>query len=197
MKTTSHSSCKFAVLALLSVFFLSISTPAFAQWKWRDKNDRVQYSDLPPPSGVPDSAILQRPQGASRNITRNSNTGTPQANAANGANGANGAERSITLEAMPASGAASAPSKTVDPELDARRKKAEQEDVAKRKEQEEKIKAARAENCTRAKSQLSSLEGGMRIARTNEKGEREFLDDKARAEETKRSRDIMSSDCKI
>jgi hypothetical protein len=191
MKTTSHPSCKFAVLALLSVFSLSISTPAFAQWKWRDKNDRVQYSDLPPPSGVPDSAILQRPQGASRNITRNSNTGTPQAN------GVNGAERSTTLEAMPASGAASAPSKTVDPELDARRKKAEQEDVAKRKEQEEKIKAARAENCTRAKSQLSSLEGGMRIARTNEKGEREFLDDKARAEETKRSRDIMSSDCKI
>ena len=41
----------------------------------------------------------------------------------------------------------------------------------------------RAENCARARSHMSSLDSGMRLSRTNEKGEREILDDKARAEE--------------
>jgi hypothetical protein len=35
----------------------------------------------------------------------------------------------------------------------------------------------------------------MRMARVNAKGEREILDDKARAEETKRTKDIMASEC--
>ena len=35
----------------------------------------------------------------------------------------------------------------------------------------------------------------MRIARTNEKGEREVLDDAARASEVKRAQSIIDSDC--
>jgi hypothetical protein len=34
------------------------------------------------------------------------------------------------------------------------------------------------------------------MARTNDKGEREILDDKARAEEAQRARKIVASDCK-
>ncbi|MCV4821122.1 hypothetical protein OFM15_34105, partial [Escherichia coli] len=59
----------------------------------------------------------------------------------------------------------------VDKELEARKKKEEQEKEAKRRAEEEKLAKARAENCARARSYLQSLESGMRIARTNDKGE--------------------------
>ena len=37
----------------------------------------------------------------------------------------------------------------------------------------------------------------MRVVRTNAKtGEREYLDDKQRAEETKRAKDVIAADCK-
>ena len=54
----------------------------------------------------------------------------------------------------------------------------------------------RAENCARARSYQKSLDSGMRIARTNDKGEREILDDAARAQEQQRTREIIASDCK-
>ncbi|MFG5410725.1 hypothetical protein ABXN37_24710 [Piscinibacter sakaiensis] len=39
------------------------------------------------------------------------------------------------------------------------------------------------------------LDDGVRIARTNEKGEREILDDKARAAEQARLRAVVAADC--
>jgi hypothetical protein len=42
---------------------------------------------------------------------------------------------------------------------------------------------------------MRTLDSGVRIARTNEKGEREFLDDKARAQEVQRTRDALASEC--
>ena len=96
----------------------------------------------------------------------------------------------------PASGAATALAQRNDPELEARRKKAADEQELKQKAQLDKDNAQRAENCARAKSHLSALNDGMRIARTNDKGEREILDDKGRAEEMQRSRQVIASDCK-
>jgi hypothetical protein len=152
-----------------------LALPALAQWKWVDGSGRVQYSDLPPPSGVPDKDILQRPNSAQR--------------------------RSSTLPAAPASAASGAlVPRPVDPELEAKRKKAEQDEDAKKKAQqkaeEAKVAAAKADNCTRARAQLRTLDSGVRVARTNDQGEREVLDDAGRAEEAKRTRDIIASDCK-
>jgi len=175
-----HTIARLAALALGTLLTLSLSSPAFAQWKWKDKSGRVQYSDLPPPPAVSDADILQRPSGSVRK-------GGP-AFAPNGAQAA--------VAAMSASAAASGPSQAVEPELEAKRKKAAEEETAKRRAEEEKQKAARAENCQRAKAQLRALDDGMRMARVNEKGEREVLDDKGRAEESKRARDIVGSDCK-
>jgi hypothetical protein len=39
-------------LALFSVFALTLSDVALAQFKWKDSNGRWVYSDQPPPSGV-------------------------------------------------------------------------------------------------------------------------------------------------
>ena len=165
------------VLAAL-LLGLALALPAAAQWKWRDQNGRVQYSDLPPPAGVPEQDILSRPgPGAKR--------------------------RGITMQ--PVQQAASAPSaaaaagalapRTGDPELEAKRKKAEAENTEKQKAAEAKVAAQRQDNCSRAKEQMRTIDSGMRLARTNDKGEREVLDDKARADEAKRTREIIASNC--
>jgi len=86
--------------------------------------------------------------------------------------------------------------KTVEPELEAKRRKAEQEKADKAKAEDEKRATAQAANCAQAKSYLGTLQDGIRITRTGANGEREFLDDKARADETKRARDVIATDCK-
>jgi len=168
-----------ALLVLLAATLLSL--PAEAQWKWKDKSGHVQYSDLPPPLGTPDQDILTRPNAASRR-----------------AGPAPNAPVSIVSSGTPASAAASGAlvPRMADPELEAKRKKAETDAAAKQKADEQRVAAAKAENCARAKTQLTTLESGIRMARANANGEREFLDDKQRADETKRTKDVISVDCK-
>lgn len=159
-----------------ALFALGLNQPAAAQWKWKDKSGRVQYSDLPPPPTVGESDILQRPAGSS---VRKS-----------------GPAFATLPASAPSEPAAAASGGGAEPELVAKRRKAAEEEAAKRKAEEDKVKAARADNCQRAKEQLRNIDSGMRIARVNEKGEREILDDKARADEAKRTRDIVAADCK-
>ena len=159
-----------------AVLIASLSTPALAQWKWRDKNNQVQYSDLPPPQGIPDSSILQRPAAASRRALP--------------------AVAASSAQAAASAAAGLAPGKAVEPELEAKLRKEEQEKVAKAKAEAEKLAAQKADNCNRARLQLRGLEDGLRVARVNQQGERELLDDKARAEEVARTRETISADCK-
>ena len=164
------------VAALGLALGLAASLPAAAQWEWEDSTGKVQYSDRPPPANVPERDILQTPANA-RSITT-----SPAAAAAAAA----------SASAPEAKGSAPA----VDKELEARKKKEEQEQEAKRKAEEEKIAKTRAENCARAKSYQQTLDSGIRIARANDKGEREILDDAARAQESQRTKQIIASDCK-
>lgn len=170
--THAKRSPRWPALLLVAVLAGAFCGAAHAQWKWRDKNGHVTVSDVPPPRDTADKDILQRP--------------APSA-----------ARRSIVAASAPqgAASAASAPTNTLEAEVEARKRKAEQEQKAKNKAAEEANAAIRAENCSRAKSQLRALEDGMRIARTNEKGEREILDDNARASETQRARSIIASEC--
>ncbi len=171
-----------ALFAALAAALLSL--PADAQWKWKDKTGRVQYSDLPPPAGTPEADILGKPGAQRRTIA------VPPAVAASAATTA-----AAAAAAVAAASGALAP-RTADPELEARRKRAEAEQAARTKAEEDRIAAARADNCVRARSQLATLESGIRLVRSNQKGEREYVDDKQRAEETQRARDAIKSDCK-
>jgi hypothetical protein len=163
-----------ALLALLMAVVSAVCSPAHAgmQWKWRDANGATQYSDRPPPAGTPEQNILAKPS-TSRMVMR-----APEAASA--------------ASAPPASAAA----KASDPELEAKRKKAEDDKLAKQKADEEKLAKQKADNCQRAQTYQRSLQDGMRIMRTNAKGEREVLDDKARAEESQRAQDSIQSNCK-
>ncbi len=172
MSGLSHRAGMCVVFAALG---LAVALPAAAQWKWRDKNGQTQYSDLPPPLGTPDTDILQRP----------AKSVAPRAMGPTSAPGS----------ASAASGAALAP-KRGEPSLEAKRKATEQDAAAKKQAEDERIAIAKLDNCARARSQLKSLDEGQRIMRINAKGEREYLDDKGRAEETQRMRGIVASDCK-
>ena len=165
------------VMAAAAAVLVLVSLPAEAQWKWKDTSGRIQYSDLPPPAGTPDQDILSRPTAP-----RRSGTIAPAASAASAAS-------------APALASSALVPKGVDPELEAKRKKAEGDVAAKNKSDLERVAAAKADNCNRAQTQLRDFESGLRVIRTNEKGEREYLDDKQRAEETKHAKDVIAADC--
>jgi len=166
------------VLALILSAGAVVCTPALAsgQWKWRDANGSIQYSDRPPPQGTPESAILAKPRASTARIV------TPPVAAASA--------QAAVGRAAPAAGKAS------ENELDAKRRKAEEEEKAKQQAEEAKLAKDRAENCERAKSYQRTLNDGIRISRTNAMGEREILDDKGRAEEMQRTQDAIRANCK-
>ena len=174
-RLAAHAMFSRIAVVLAIVLGLAAALPVGAQWKWRDKSGQTQYSDLPPPAGVADQDILQRPTAGQRKPP-------PVAVAASGASAA---------AAAPALAA-----KASEPELEARRKKAEQDEATKKKAEDTRLASARAENCTRAQAQMRTIDSGVRMTRTNQAGEREFLDDAARAAEARRAREIISSECK-
>ena len=151
------------------------SGPLPPAWKWRDAAGQVHISDLPPPLGVPAKDILERPP-----LQR----------------------KAVAAEAAAASAAAAAAASAVplptrvDPELEARRRRAAEDQALALRQQKEKDTVVRSENCGRAKAHLAALADGQRIARTNAQGEREVLDDKGRAEEMQRARNVINSDCR-
>lgn len=157
-------------LALTATSLASLE--AQAQWTWRDKSGQVNASDRPPPRDVPEKDILSRP--------------TPDARRA--------AAPAAAPSATPVA-SASAPT-ALDKEVQARKRATEQEQAAKAKAEEERTAGLRAENCRSARSHLASLESGQRIARTNDKGEREVLDDAGRATELRKAREVIASDCR-
>lgn len=160
------------------------STPALAQWKWRDKAGQLHVSDRPPPPDIPEASILGRPPGAT--TSRAAPAAAPAQTTAPAADAASVA---------PPATAPSAPV-GVDPALEAKRKAAEQEKAARDQAEKQRVAAAKAENCQRARAALQSFESGQRIARTNAQGEREFMDDATRQREADRARQAVASDCR-
>ena len=163
---------KNSVRTLLFGVALAASMAASAQYQWIDKDGRRVFSDRPPPTDVPAKNILAQPRGS--HIA------------------------DVAAPAQQASSAAqphaSAPS-GVDKALEEKKKQAEDEAAAKKKAEQEKIAAQKADNCKRAMNNKATLESGVRVFNTNAKGEREFVDDKQRADEIKRLQEIIASDC--
>ncbi|WP_310462014.1 DUF4124 domain-containing protein [Sphaerotilus sp.] len=158
---------------LLALVAAALALPCVAQWKWRDAQGRVQYSDRPPPNDVRDRDILTRPAA----VPMAQRPATPTSAAA-------GAQ----------AGSASAP--TSDPALEARKRQAESAQDQGKRDEEARIARQKIENCARAKEYARTLDSGQRISRGNDKGEREFLDDAQRARESARAREIIASDCR-
>ena len=177
---------KFTRAVLFGLTFAAV-TAAHAQYQWVDKDGRRVFSDRPPPADVAPKNIVSQPRGSTAAVVRSA----PAAPANEPAAG------EASVAAKPAAPAASAaPGAGVDKALEEKKKQAEAAEAAKKKAEDQKIAAAKADNCKRAMNAKSSLDSGMRMARMNDKGEREVLDDAQRAAELKRVNAIISSDCK-
>lgn len=75
------------------------------------------------------------------------------------------------------------------------KKQSDIQEEARKREEAEKIYKAMQDNCDRAKKGQAALKSGVRITLTNDKGERELMDDTARLMEIKRLQAITESDC--
>jgi hypothetical protein len=157
---------------------LACALPALslAQWQWIDKDGHKVFSDQSPPAEVPAKNILRRP----------GSRGAPAA-----------AAEPAAAASQAVKPAPSAPKITgKDKELQEKKKQAEAAEAEKKKAQEEEIAKVRADNCARAKRSKVAFDSGVRISTTNAKGEREIMDDAARASEVKHIDHVIATDCK-
>ena len=166
---------KHLVLALAG---LALALNAAAQWQWIDKDGRKVFSDRPPTSDIQEKDILKQPGRARVSLSpvETAEAATPAA----------------------AKAKASAPRllSGKDTELESKKKKLEEEEAAKRKAEEEELAQNKAENCERIKRSLLTVQSGSRLSTTNAKGEREIMDETARATEIKRLQTMAEKDCK-
>ncbi len=158
--------------AVLLLSLLSVSGPAWAQYKWKDSRGQVHVSDLPPPRDIPDKDVLGRP--------------------------ASGPKAAALPAALPGTTASAAPlvKTPVDPELEARRKRADEDARQRARADEDRLAAQRAENCQRARQQLAMVDSGQRLLRYNERGEPVVIDEAGRANDAQAARRVMASDCR-
>jgi hypothetical protein len=166
-----------ATFLLFAASFVHSATPT---WQWLDHNGRKVFSDRAPPPEIPSHRIVKRPAGME--VSPEPRYGVPSTPEA--------------VEPKVAAPASKAVDSGVDKELEAKKKKLLEAEQAKRKAEEAKIIQAQAENCKRAKEAKATYDSGVRISRTNAAGEREVLDDAARAAEVRRLTEVMASDCK-
>lgn len=172
------------IASLLSVILAVGVTPAVAQWQWVDKDGRKVFSDRAPPPDIQDKDILQRPANRTRTAAvAPADVKDPAA-----------AQEGGTVSNSSAVGAPVLPA--ADKELETRKKQTADAEAARRKADEERIAKVRIENCARAKQAKATFDSGARIAQTNAKGEREIMDDAARAVESKRIQGIINSECR-
>ena len=170
-------------LAMVTVFF---SVSVMAQYVWLDAGGRKVFSDQPPPANIPAKRILQQPGKAPASMPA---TKTDESKSIDGQDNAKAPE---------ASAKTSTASKTAsqDKDLEAAKKKADDEVAAKKKTEEDARNVAKADNCVRAKQAKATFDSGVRLGHTNSKGERGIMDDATRMVETKRVESIIASDCK-
>ena len=142
---------------------------ANAQWKWRDADGRVHYSDQPPPSNVPASQVT------SLNRAGVLQPLAPPAAPSSPAGGDGAAAASAGQDAAPAQ------KSWADRAMELRRRQAEREAAERKAQDQAQAAADMARFCEGARTDLRTLESGMRIARIDSSGEREILDDVERA----------------
>ena len=94
-------------------------------------------------------------------------------------------------------GAASKPKTMAEREAEFKKRQTEQADAQGKQQKEAAETAQRQRACEEARNYLAGLEGGARVTRIDpQTGERVFLEDNARAQETERARQSVQANCK-
>ncbi len=165
-------------LAACLLAFAVAGAHAQTLWKWRDASGQMHISDTAPPPGTPPKNIISGPPVST---TTQAVSLTPA--------GTDAPASAATPAAAPAASSA------LDKKKAAADKEKADKEKADRAAAQAKTDAVRKDNCARAQSALTELQSGLRMARLNDKGEREVLDDTARAAEMKHTQDVIASNC--
>ena len=136
-------------------------------YKWVDKSGHVEYGDRPPPGAK---------------VTPLRNVAPPPAPAASAKGDAKAAQKGPLTPAQQ--------------ELEFRRRMKAAQDAAAKADRERQAAEEKKQNCENAKQTLRTLQSGQRIARVDSKGERYFISDEQRAQDTARARTAVSQWCK-
>ncbi len=162
--------------AMALVLAAGFAAPASAQWAWKDDSGRTVYSDRPPPASIKSEQILRQPGPGSQGY------GAP-------------AQSAQSAQAGEGKDAAKGPKTMAEREQEFRKRQQENAEAEKKASEEQSRNEAKQAECERARGYLKALEDGQRIARTDAAGNREFLDDAARAKELARTREAMGKLC--
>ena len=193
---------------LLGLLAGVVSHAALAQYAWTDERGVRQYSDQPPPKSIPKARILHQPAESLRSNAPALPATTPAATRA----GASAAEAITTgqpdgIAATPAATtttpapaaqitAPKLPLTTADKNADFLKRKAEVEEKEKKQVEEARQAAAKARQCEQARSYASSLQSGERISITSKDGERSYMSDEKRLQESAEARRALAG-CKV
>jgi len=173
------------LLTLAAGAALAVSLAAEAQWAWRDAGGRMVYSDQPPPKSIPPKDIVRQPMAPA---------GPQYTPAPDSRDDAPAGAKPAAEPAKPPAKAA-APS-LAEREMQSRQRQQQLAEAQKKSAEEATRQAQQADNCARLKSYLRALDDGHRVGRINAAGEREILDDDARAAETARTRALIDQQCR-
>lgn len=160
--------------ALILITSLLFAGTAGAQYKWVDKNGKVQYGDTPPPGARtttvrPPSAPAAQPQPAAKKDETKKDEGKKDE-------------------------AKKEPLTTAEKDAEFRKRREEAEKERQKQALAQQEAEDKRENCARARESLRTVEGG-RVTRTDAKGERYFLDDAQLAQEAVRARQSVQQWC--
>jgi hypothetical protein len=159
------------IAVAMGFVIVSVGNAAAQQYKWTDRNGKVQYGDVPP-AGVKATPM--------RGPTAAPAPAAPAADAKGGAAKDAGSKGPLT---------------PAEQEAEYRKRQAEAQKGQEKEEKAAQDAQAKRENCANAREQLRVLESGQRYARTDAKGERYYLDDDQRAAETARARKAVGEWC--
>ena len=91
---------------------------------------------------------------------------------------------------------AAAPKSTADREMEFRKRQKESQESTEKAQKEQATATEKQENCANARRYLATLESGERVALRDDKGERYFIDDAQRNQETTKAKQAVQINCK-
>jgi hypothetical protein len=158
------------LLALAAAGLVAAPSAAQSLYKYTGPDGKVQYSDRPPPEG-----------GKAEKITGRASSVSPP---------------SSTVAAGSDAAKAGTPKSPAEQEQEFRKRRLEAQEKASKDSKLAEEKRARDSNCAALRTQLAGVRSGARVARLNEKGEREFLEDAGIQQETQRLQREVAIACK-
>ncbi|TAK82678.1 MAG: DUF4124 domain-containing protein [Betaproteobacteria bacterium] len=151
---------------LLAVACAFAAAASAQQYKWTDKNGRVQYGDAPPP-GVKATPLRPPPPAPAAAAKR----ADPKA-----------AGKGLLTPA--------------EKDAEYRKRQAEAAKDRDKLAKDQQAAEAKKENCARAQDYLRNLQSGQRLSGVDSKGERYYLDEAQIAQETAKAQQGVQQWCK-